>query len=153
MASRFCVYLPSAWCHASLRDDSIPQQIADSIQGFALISYTPTAWLKCGGAHFGHFRSVAGFEPAKCIFWYRFPTEANPWTDSNRHTLSEAFRKTIPFKIYLQSHRCKGILDRFELPHYSACRNQGESEKDAFSVRIDSNYHIDSKAMQNGNTK
>ena len=67
--------------------------------------------------HFGHFGSVDRFEPAKCIFWYRFPTEAKPWTDSNRHTLSEAFRKSSPFKIYLQSHRCKGILDRFELPH------------------------------------
>ena len=103
--------------------------------------------------HFGHFGSVDRFEPAKCIFWYRFPTEANPWTDSNRHTLSEAFRKSSPFKIYLQSHRCNGILDRFELPHYSACRNHGESEKDAFSVRIDSNYHIGLKPLQSVNTK
>ena len=103
--------------------------------------------------HFGHFGSVDRFEPAKCIFWYRFPSEAKPWTDSNRHTGCGASQKYSEFKIYLQSHRCKGILDRFELPHYSACRNHGESEKDAFSVRIDSNYHIDSKAMQNVNTK
>ena len=61
------------------------------------------------------FRSVAGFERAKCIFWYRFPTEANPWADSNRHTLSKAFQKSLPFKIYLQRHRCKVILDRFGL--------------------------------------
>ena len=111
------------------------------------------AFLHRGLALGAVFGSVAGFEPAKCIFWYRFPTEANPWTDSNRHTLLEAFQKSYPFKIYLQSHRCKCILDRFELPHYSACRNQSESEKDTFSVRIDSNYHIDSKAMQNLNTK
>ncbi|MBQ8448430.1 MAG: hypothetical protein IJX27_05825, partial [Clostridia bacterium] len=60
---------------------------------------------------------------------------------------SEAFQKSFPFKIYLQSHRCKGILDRFELPHYSTCRKQGESKKDAISVWIDSNHHIASKAM------
>ena len=67
---------------------------------------------------FAHlFGSVDRFEPAKCIFCYRFPTEAKLWTDSNHHTLSEAFQKSFPFKIYLQSHRCKGILDRFELPH------------------------------------
>ena len=99
------------------------------------------------------FGSVDRFEPAKCIFWYRFPTEAKPWTDSNRHTGCGASQKYSEFKNYLQSHRCNGILDRFELPHYSACRNHGESEKDAFSVRIDSNYHIDSKAMQDLNTK
>ena len=103
--------------------------------------------------HFGVFRSVAGFEPAKCIFWYRFPTEAKPCTDSNRHTLSEAFRKSSPFKIYLQSHRCKGVLDRFELPHYSACRKQGESKKDAFSVWIDLNHHIGMKVLQTVYTK
>ena len=28
---------------------------------------------------------------------------------------SEAFPKSLPFKIYLQSHRCNGILDRFGL--------------------------------------
>ena len=28
---------------------------------------------------------------------------------------SETFQKSFPFKIYLQSHRCNGILDRFEL--------------------------------------
>ena len=96
-----------------------------------------------------------------------FPTEPNPWTDSNRQIVGDDLpgvpinsaqtgrrgRRPLQFKNYLQSHRCNGILDRFELPHYSACRNQGESEKDAFSVRIDSNYRIASKAMQNGNTK
>ena len=37
MASRISVYSPSDWFHASLRDDSIPQQVADSIQGCALM--------------------------------------------------------------------------------------------------------------------
>ena len=90
---------------------------------------------------------------SKCIISPQVMLHCYSWTDSNRHTPSEAFQKTFPFKNYLQSHRCNGILGRFELPHYSACRNHGESENDAFSVRIDSNYHIDSKAMQNGNTK
>ena len=44
-----------------------------------------------------------------------FPTELKFWTDSNRHTPSEAFQKSFPFTICLQSHRCNGILDRFEL--------------------------------------
>ena len=61
------------------------------------------------------FGSIAGFEPAKCYFWYRFPTAPNLWIDSNRHTVSEAFQKFFQFKIYLRSRRCKGILDRFEL--------------------------------------
>ena len=39
------------------------------------------------------------------------------------------------------------FVDRFELPHYSTCREQGESPKDAISVWIDSNHHIASKAM------
>ena len=57
-----------------------------------------------------------------------FPTELKFWTDSNRHTPSEAFQKTFPFTICLQSHRCNGSLDRFELtnrfmtilPHFLA---------------------------------
>ena len=82
--------------------------------------------------HFGHFRSVDRFEPAKCIFWFRFPTESNPWTDSHRHTVGafcERPRATAgrPYqiKIHLQSHRCKGILDRFELPHLNCLQNCG----------------------------
>ncbi len=86
--------------------------------------------------HFGHFRSVDRFEPAKCIFCYRFPTAPKLWTDSNHHTPSDAFQKSFSFKIYLQSRRCKGILDRFELPHSVLCQEQGQSEKDAFSVWI-----------------
>ena len=65
--------------------------------------------------HFGLFGSVDRFEPTKCIFCYRLPTEQKLWTDSNRHTPSEAFQKSFPFKNYLQSHRCNGILDRFGL--------------------------------------
>lgn len=103
--------------------------------------------------HFGLFGSVDRFEPAKCIFCYRVPTESKLWTDSNRHTLSEVFQKSFPFKIYLQSHRCKGILDRFELPHNSSCRIHRESEKDALSVWIDLNHHISLKALQTVNTK
>jgi hypothetical protein len=37
------------------------------------------------------------------------------WTDSNRHTVCGEFQKAYQFKIYLQSHRCNGILDRFGL--------------------------------------
>ena len=80
-------------------------------------------------------------------------TEPKLWTDSNRHTPSEAFQKSFPFKIYLQSHRCKGILDRFELPHYSTCRKQGVVEKDVFSAWIDSNHRIGLKPLQTVNTK
>ena len=45
----------------------------------------------------------------------------NPRTDSNRHTHSEAFQKSFPFKNYLQSHRCKGILDRFGIAKRLKC--------------------------------
>ena len=44
-----------------------------------------------------------------------FPTAPKLWTDSNRHTPSKSFQKTFPFKNYLQSHRCNGILDGFGL--------------------------------------
>ena len=103
--------------------------------------------------HFGLFGSVDRFEPTKCIFCYRFPTEPKLWTDSNRHTPSESFQKTFPFKKYLQSHRCNGILDRFEPPHIFPCRKQGQSEKDAISTWIDSNHHISLKPLQTVKTK
>ena len=100
--------------------------------------------------HFGHFGSVDRFEPAKCIFCYRFPTAPKLWIDSNRHTVCEEFQKTFQFNIYLQSHRCNGILDR---SHSVPFQKQGESEKDAFSVWIDLNHHINSKVLQTVNTK
>ena len=103
--------------------------------------------------HFGHFGSVDRFEPAKCIFWYRFPTEAKLWTDSNRHTVCGEFPKAYQFKIYLQSRRCNGILDRFELPHYSICQKQCQSKNDGFSVWIDLNHHIGMKVLQTVYTK
>ena len=103
--------------------------------------------------HFGHFGSVDRFEPAKCIFCYRCPIAPKLWTDSNRHTPFDAFPKSFPLKIYLQSHRCNGILDIFELPHSVLCREQGQSEKDAFSVWIDSNYLISLKPLQTVITK
>ena len=54
------------------------------------------------------------------------PTSPKPWTDPNRHTPSEAFQKSFPFKKYLQSHRCKGILDRFGLTkHLKYLQNYG----------------------------
>ena len=87
------------------------------------------------------------------IFHSFLPTEPKLWTDSNRHTPSEAFQKSFPFKNYLQSHRCNGILDRFEPPHIFPCRKQGQSEKDAISTWIDSNHHISLKPQQTANTK
>ena len=49
------------------------------------------------------------------------PTELKLWTDSNRHTPSEAFQKSFPFKNYLQNHGCNGILDRFGLSKHLKC--------------------------------
>ena len=90
---------------------------------------------------------------ASRIFHSFLPTSPKPWTDLNRHTLSEAFRKSSPFKIYLQSRRCNGILDRFELPHYSICQKQCQSKKDGFSLWIDLNHHIGMKVLQTVYTK
>ena len=103
--------------------------------------------------HFGNFGSVDRFEPAKCIFWYRFPTAPKLWIDSNRHTVCGEFPKAYQFKIYLQSRRCNCILDRFELPHYSICQKQCQSKKDGFSVWIDLNHHIGMKVLQTVYTK
>ena len=57
-----------------------------------------------------------------------FSTLPNLWTDSNRHTVGafcERPRATAgrpyTFKIYLQSHRCNGILDRFGLTKHLKC--------------------------------
>ena len=36
---------PAAWWYTTLRVDDIPQQVADDIQCFALMIYTPPAWL------------------------------------------------------------------------------------------------------------
>ena len=80
--------------------------------------------------HFGHFGSVAGFEPTKCIFSYRFPTTPNLWIDSNSHTGFGASQKYSEFKNYLQSHRCNGILDRFELAVYIRSQFKDISDSD-----------------------
>ena len=58
-----------------------------------------------------------------------FPTSPKLWTDSNRHTVGDDLpgvpnkfvqtgrrgRRPLQLKNHLQSHRCKGILDRFGL--------------------------------------
>ena len=90
--------------------------------------------------HFGYFGSVDRFEPAKCIFWYRFPTAPKLWIDSNRHNVGDDLpgvpnksaqtgrrgRRPLQFKLYLQSHRCKGVLYRFELANRLKClKNSG----------------------------
>ena len=61
-------------------------------------------------------KACASYSRSEC-FIASFPIPPNPRTDSNRHTLSEAIQKSFTFQIYLQSHRCKGILDRFKPPH------------------------------------
>ena len=90
--------------------------------------------------HFGHFGSVDRFEPTKCIFCYRLPTELKLWTDSNRHTPFDAFPKSFPLKIYLQSRRCKGILDRFEPPHRLETVSNGKYKTTLFFQWTDPNY-------------
>ena len=55
------------------------------------------------------FGSVAGFEPAKCIFWYRFTAAQKLWTDSNRHTLSKAFRKSSRSKFIYKAIDAKAF--------------------------------------------
>ena len=47
ISSRAGVYFPAAGWYTTLRVDDIPQQVADDIQCFALMIYTPLAW-------FGH---------------------------------------------------------------------------------------------------
>ena len=85
---------------------------------------------------FAHlFGSVDRFEPAKCIFCYRSPTAPKLWTDSNRHTPFDAFPKSFPFKIYLQSHRCNGILDRFELSNVLLTSNSRLAQKMRYCFR------------------
>ena len=62
-----------------------------------------------GGLLAHHFGSHDRFEPAKCIFWYRFPTESKPWTDSNRHTVNKASKKCRCSRIVYKSTDAKAL--------------------------------------------
>lgn len=62
---------------------------------------------------FGHFGSVAGFEPP--------------------HTF-RSISKNFSFKKYLQSCRCNNALDRFGLPHLKCLQNCGIIDKKVWDV-------------------
>ena len=74
---------------------------------------------------------------------------SGPSTDSNRHTLSEAFQKSFPFKIYLQSHKCKEVLDRFELTKSLLTSNSSLVQKMRYCFRNIFRYNIITEPERN----
>ena len=87
----------------------------DAIHHFVMIPYAPSSRF--------HTATSCGFHTRLRRDW---DAESAPklCTDPNRHTPSESFQKSSPFKNYLQSHRCNGILDRFE-PTKAFLREEG----------------------------
>ena len=81
----------------------------------------------CLRAHRGKHRIIATvgsniiLSEAKNIISPQAVLHCYSWTDSNRHTGCGEFPKAYQFKIYLQSCRCNGILNRFGLTKHLKC--------------------------------